>query len=608
MNPEGSARATIRGKRSKTMESRKQIQEIIMKKLSFTVLVLAMLCVTGVAHATTYYMCNSASTCNSGVGSPSGWSTGSDSNAGTSKSSPFLTLYKAYTTMSGGDTLVIGNGTYYATAAHTNVINISSGTDSSPPVGSSSAYTTTEAENTGGVIFSGSGAYEGSLFDVEYGGSDNTTHNQYWQFVGLVWCSNSGSNVTLQDSGYVKFINCGAYDAGAGNEVNFNIQGVTSSPGSGGESAYVLVEGCYAWGTGRYKFCAHQCAYIIFRNCVGRMDGNNPGGQPTAVFSIYSNLHSYVQNCIAIDADQSSYWTNVGEWTGCFQIADTLAPTSYATFENNVCLNSQLGALFIANNTASTNVVYKNMVFWAVNTNQEASTTNNPAGPLPTAWSRATSPGSFYNLTFGNSNSSSVAYPFFYSDNGDSLYNSIFTGITVASGQSLLFGTSHSYNDYYANSVSQSPNAGDVTTNPGLKWLPLSCTQNLPSAWSGISGSTSMCGTGQGGANIGANLIYLTGTPGTLYGDTGYDTQTTTLMWPYPNEALIKSQMQPYSNGGVSGNRGFATSANDAWGQPVTLTTYVWQYLGNQIPSSIYAASGLPALQAPTGLRVVTGQ
>ena len=95
----------------------------------------------------------------------------------------------------------------------------------------------------------------------------------------------------------------------------------------------------------------------------------------------------------------------------------------------------------------------------------------------------------------------------------------------------------------------------------------------------------------------------------TLYGDAGYDTEGTVSMWPYPHEALIKSQMSAYSGtdsaGTVSGNRGFAsTTATQLNGQPVTLTSYIWEYLGNPIPADIYGITSTPVttptIAAPT--------
>ena len=73
-------------------------------------------------------------------------------------------------------------------------------------------------------------------------------------------------------------------------------------------------------------------------------------------------------------------------------------------------------------------------------------------------------------------------------------------------------------------------------------------------------------------------------------------------MWPFPNEALIKSKMAAYSNStyGLTGNRGFCTGTSKD-GSAQTLTKYIWEYLGNRIPSSIYGLASSP----PAGLNQV---
>ena len=45
--------------------------------------------------------------------------------------------------------------------------------------------------------------------------------------------------------------------------------------------------------------------------------------------------------------------------------------------------------------------------------------------------------------------------------------------------------------------------------------------------------------------------------------------------------------MKAYSGGGVSGNRGFAADGNGLYGGPITLTSYIWEYLGNPCPADI---------------------
>jgi hypothetical protein len=96
---------------------------------------------------------------------------------------------------------------------------------------------------------------------------------------------------------------------------------------------------------------------------------------------------------------------------------------------------------------------------------------------------------------------------------------------------------------------------------------------------------------GVSGTQIGAEIMYQHGVSGTLYGETGYDTLTSVPLWPWPNEALIKADFASYSGPGPSGVRGFATGTSKD-GTAQSLTKYIWEYLGNTIPSEIYGAAG----------------
>jgi hypothetical protein len=70
------------------------------------------------------------------------------------------------------------------------------------------------------------------------------------------------------------------------------------------------------------------------------------------------------------------------------------------------------------------------------------------------------------------------------------------------------------------------------------------------------------------------------GVSGTLWGETGYDTVTDEDLWPWPNEARIKSDFSEVS--GV-GQRGFTSAATPS----KTLTEYLWEQLGNPLPAGI---------------------
>jgi hypothetical protein len=148
------------------------------------------------------------------------------------------------------------------------------------------------------------------------------------------------------------------------------------------------------------------------------------------------------------------------------------------------------------------------------------------------------------------------------------------------------------YNYYYLNGANFGatyyegyvPTAGanDVQgTNPQLKYL----TRE--------EAGSPVYGTASDGGNIGATILYEWGVTGTLYGDTGYDTLTATSLWPFPNEGQIKndfasfSMTNPYTSTTVNGARGFAASGTGLYGGPITLTSYIWEYLGNACPGTI---------------------
>lgn len=77
-----------------------------MRKLKYLLFILVILFSIN-SYAATLYMCGTGATCGDG------WSNGSDSNDGSSKSTPKLTLVGSFAAMSGGDTLIVGIRTVY---------------------------------------------------------------------------------------------------------------------------------------------------------------------------------------------------------------------------------------------------------------------------------------------------------------------------------------------------------------------------------------------------------------------------------------------------------------------------------------------------------------
>lgn len=198
-----------------------------------------------------------------------------------------------------------------------------------------------------------------------------------------------------------------------------------------------------------------------------------------------------------------------------------------------------------------------------------------------------------------------------YGGFNDTVRNSIIYGYSGTGGLYYQVPTVD-YNDAYnpglsGSNYSTTPGAHMKSSNPiadgSLKYLPR------------IESGSPLDGAASDSGDIGANLDYLIGTPGTLYGESGYDTKTTTPMWPFPNEALIKTKMAAYSNHSVNGARGFAASGNGLYGGPKTLTSYIWEYLGNACPhtnptdpcyygGAYSGGADTTPPRAPTGLRV----
>jgi hypothetical protein len=120
-------------------------------------------------------------------------------------------------------------------------------------------------------------------------------------------------------------------------------------------------------------------------------------------------------------------------------------------------------------------------------------------------------------------------------------------------------GASLTYSDSWPASQS---GTGNVNVNP--------LTNGLPYLTRTETGS--YLATHQAGGKMGAQIVNKIGTSGTLYGETGWNTDTGVSLWPFPNETRIKADMSAVST------RGFCAPA-------MTLTKYIWEYLGNAMPT-----------------------
>jgi len=536
------------------------LKEKLLAVLIFSVFVLSSK--EGLAASYTYYIAT----------------TGTDTGSCTSQAYPCLTLQYALGQMWSGaginNTLIIANGTY---TGPSNIITSASGR-TVPPSGSgvptdpNGGYTVIKAQNDGQVKFDGQGA--NCMFNIQGGGP-----YQYWYFEGIKWGNvGTGTLPAVQTYGlnYVKFIRCGAWDAT--DNANAEAWDLTYS-------TYVLLEECYGWGSGRYKFVVYESDHIIFRRCVGRNDKVAANGMPTAIFQDYCSQYVEFQNCIAIDSDPnffSNYYTPQGV-EGSFDTHPVLlgAYTNYGSWRGNIALNNPGNPMFLTSSTVE-NITYQNNIGWHLATGVSGATNND--SPI------------YDHLTIGDlisSNLTGAVWP------ADGLYN---PGDTIALKNSIIYGVQNSappdgygiygalssnYNSF-SNNVSGNysevaPGANDITTvNPittaSLKYLPR------------IEAGSPLATADSSGNSVGATVLYEYGVSGSLYGETDYNTLTTTPLWPFPYESQIQTDFASYNVGGADstkpiGARGFAASGNGLYGASITLTSYIWEYLGNAMPA-----------------------
>jgi hypothetical protein len=503
---------------------------------------------------------------------------GSDSNPGTS-AARWATFNHAWTGMAPGDTLIVGNGTY------TQMV--------SPPSslsGSSGAYTTVQAENTWGATVDGSTvtpAYKATLY--MYG-------MHYFQVIGIKFASgpsltDSQNPITIDTSDHIKLLKLAGYNAPCNN--NTAVFVITNT-------SYALVEDSHAWGCGRYKFLAYQSQNIIFRHNVARHDSAEVSGgvigtwgRQCAQFTMYDSTNILWQNDISVDSGELD--ASTGNLYGGIWSENNASVDNSGKYEGDIFINLKTGTDPSIMNGASindqkligtreiSNVAIINSIagIWT----NRLDTTVNPANLLIHHITAV-------NLTGGSPNTGNSA-------DGVGAVELSNTNFTQELAEDSIFQQDNSYglagylnsdyNIFYSNTANfgtsaspATPTAGAhdrLSTNPLLLY-PVRVEAGSPAK-----------GTASDGGDVGATILYRIGTPGTLLGDTGYDTLTTIPLWPWTDEAVIKSDMASYTGQGDPGVRGFTAPGNGLYGGPITLTSYIWESLGNACPADVCTTS-----------------
>lgn len=460
---------------------------------------------------------------------------GNNSSAGSS-TVPFQTIQKGLSVLAPGDTLVIRDGTYSG----------SSNSFTNFPNGSSGQYITIMAENEGNVIITA--------------GLSMADNNKYLIIQGLRFQDPNQKSIRGQ---YVKFFrnefkggcssgNCMTTSVGT-NDVN--------------TTADILLEDNWFHGAGgRYNLLIYNSSRVVVRRAVVRHDGGwGPAdGNPEAGITVYNTQDSSLQNCIVLDSNLSTY----EYWQGGYYYASNSSsgiPNKNNSWLGNISLNN-LHVGFNLDGPGSGHVLTDNVA---------VDTTNG-------------------GLNLGTSSTMSATVNRFTVLRKNATYSGDFMGgigawgsgtktlknIIIANMPTVdLSGVSASYFDTY-NNGSSSSGTGSVKYSPftnGLSYV------------TRIEAGSALKTAGSDGGQLGAQIVNRIGAAGTLQGETGWNADTGTALWPFPYEGRIKKEM--CTDAGVT--RGFCSSTS--------LTEYILTYLGNPNP---YTGDAI-TLSAPTNLRVM---
>jgi hypothetical protein len=484
---------------------------------------------------------------------------GNDAGDG-SIGSPWKTFNKSTDSISSGDTLILKNGTY--THADNGGIDSTTGGGADcdlPPSGTPGHYTIIRGETAGSVFVEHTLQLGSATESIDWVEIYDITFKSTTAAEGR-W---GGINIYNGDNNYIH--DCGFYKAtlSTGSVLTVGTSDIENS------AQYNIIEDCWVWGSERLGAINYNTSNNVFRRIVIITDGANySAGNAGVGISIYCSQNVIVENVIVLDrllgdAEAGSDFAQAqhdpdqknlnNKWYGVISIN---APGNGANFEADA---------FDSGDSHSWEV--HNSAFWNPASGRYAF--NAQGGYNDTVhdvWLDHITAGSTEGGTAGIRVSSTeivgveIENSLVEDTSGRNYFISATGTINVHHNQGYLSGTTPFINN---------EGIGDNNSYPVDSQMLYLLTPGTGAE------------TGDDTKKKGAEMLYRYGIDGTKFGDDGADSLTATPLWPWPNEARIKTEICNEVS------RSFCTYEG-LDGTHDTLTAYVWEILGNEIPADIY--------------------
>jgi len=490
---------------------------------------------------------------------------GDDNSDGLTSQTPFKTFAHAFSNMTAGDELILLDGNY-SVASGTGGINWDSSTypnSAQVPSGNSAASPTLIRAQIPGNVF-----IEVPLFI----GRSSQKHS-YIKIQGITFTSGESklfntSYVTVKDCGFGDGLTVGTSDHNNGNSFN-------------------LIEDVWIWAAQRRIIATNYRAdNNVWRRVIIRGDGCNSAnctgsGNPNVGFTVYNSRDVSVQNMFIVDrilGGGSSYadFATAQHYGSTPSDADRLGRNEWL---GSGSINTEDHALqFEADSVIPNDPTWTIKNFIAIGAPKYGVN----FGGAGNIYNGGPTPNLLENITVSQTGTAT----------GDGIRVANKPGYSLTTLRNSI---SHNAGLYAFNSgvtpsyvATFTPNSGEYAQDV----CSVGCYNDTDMMFETAlqyplkpSSTSPLSGAGYNNNNIGATIINRYGIDGTHVGDTDFNTLTTTPLWPWPNEARIKTEMCQT----LTTPRGFCSGNTRLDGtQAVTLSSYIWESLGNPMPISVY--------------------